>query len=164
LGMKMEIDPEKVLDFNRSLQEGAVLAWSANPYSWSLQYLTSVAQHYGLDPATPLREASPEQIEVILYGTKGEKVPVVYRSEDGQEWRQEARFEGIINNLARRYRETNSESMRREIQENYMTFRPCLTCHGARLRRESLAVTVSGKNISELTAMSVSVLRKFLRE
>ena len=96
---------------------------------------------------------------MILYGTRGEKVPVVYRAKDGREWRHEARFEGIVNNLTRRYRETHSEGMRREIQENYMTFRPCLTCRGARLRRESLAVTVNGKNISQLTALSVSALR-----
>jgi len=164
LGTKMEIDPEKVLDFSKSLQDGAVLAWSAYRDSWSLQYLTSVGKHYGLDPATPLREATPEQIDVILYGTRGEKVPVVYRGKDGREWRHEVRFEGIVNNLTRRYRETHSEGMRQEIQEKYMTFRPCHTCRGSRLRRESLAVTVNGKNISELTALSVSALRKFLRE
>ncbi len=163
LGMKMEIDPEKVLDLNKSLQEGAVLAWSAYRNSWSLQYLTSVGKYYGLDPATPLREATPEQIEVILYGTKGKKVPVTYRGEDGREWRHEVRFEGVVNNLARRYRETNSESIRQEIQEKYMAIRPCQACRGTRLRRESLAVTVNGKNISEVTALSVSAARRFLQ-
>jgi excinuclease ABC subunit A len=123
-----------------------------------------VGKHYGLDPATPLREATPEQIDVILYGTQGKKVPVVYKAKDGREWRHEARFEGIVNNLTRRYRQTHSEGMRREIQEKYMAFRPCLTCQGSRLRRESLAVTVNGKNISQITAFSVSALRRFLRE
>lgn len=163
LGMKMEVDPEKILDPDKSLKEGAVLAWSSQRNSWSLQYLTSVGKHYGLDPATPLREATPEQIEVILYGTQGKKVPVSYQGENGREWQHEVRFEGIVNNLNRRYRETHSEGMRRDIQEKYMAIRPCLACRGARLRRESLAVTVNGKNISRVTAFSVAVARRFLQ-
>src|SRR5690554_5922278 len=164
LGVKMEIDPEKVLNKNKSLNSGGVLAWSANHNSWSLQYLGSVAKHYGLDRDLPLKEATPEQLNVILYGSQGEKVPVVYRGENGREWRRQVRFEGIVKNLARRYRDTHSESMRRDIQERFMTIRPCTECNGARLRRDILAVTVAEKNISTLTALSVTAVRRFLHE
>ena len=162
LGTKMEIDPEKVLDLQRSLQEGAVRAWSAYRDSWSLQYLTSVGKHYGLDPATPLREATPEQIDVILYGTQGKKVPIIYRAKDGREWRHEARFEGIVNNLTWRYRQTHSEGMRREIQENYMTFRPCLPA-GVLPPPGEPGSYGERENISQLTLFP-SRARKFLRK
>lgn len=161
LGMKMEIDPEKVLDPERSLNKGAVLAWSSDQSSWSMQYLTGVARHYGLDPDLPLKKATKKQVEAILYGTQGEKIEVAYKGENGREWRQQVRFEGIINNLTRRYRDTQSEYMRNEIQEKFMTIRPCGECRGARLRRESLAITVGGVNISKLTAFPVVKLREF---
>ena len=94
----------------------------------------------------PLKEATPEQLQVILYGTGGEKFEVVYNSGDGlRSHRMMAKFEGIVHNLERRYRETQSEHMRQEIQEKYMTIRPCTECNGARLRRESLAVTVGSQ-------------------
>lgn len=161
LGIKMEIDPEKVLDLELSLKNGAVLPWSSNGSSWSLQYLTSVAKHYGLDPDLPLKKATKKQLEAILYGTHGEKVEVEYSSENGRQWRQQVRFEGIVNNLSRRYRDTNSEYMRKEIQEKYMTIRPCTDCQGARLRREILGITIGGMNISQVTALPVAESRKF---
>lgn len=164
LGVKMEIDPAKVIDPAKSLNEGGVLAWSSDQNSWSLQYLTSVARHYGLNPDLPLGEATPEQLNAILYGSQGEKIDVTYKGDDGREWRQHVRFEGIINNLSRRYLETNSEYMRQEIQDKFMTIRPCGECKGARLRRESLAVTVGGLNISRLTALPVSEARGFLQK
>ena len=162
LGFKMEIDPEKVLDPEKSVAEGGVRPWSSHRSSWSLQYLTSVAKFYGLDPSLPLKEATPTQREALLYGSGNDKIPVVYRNKDGREWQQQARFEGIVNNLNRRYRETNSEYMRREIEDKYMTIRACTTCAGTRLRRESLAVKVGGLNISELTALSITEVHSFL--
>ena len=164
LGFKMEVDPAKVLDLERSLNNGAVLPWSSDRSSWSMQYLMGVARHYGLDPDLPLKKASKKQLDAILYGSQGEKIEISYKGENGREWRQQVRFEGIINNIARRHRDTNSEYMRQEIQEKYMTIRPCGDCRGARLRRESLAVTVGGVNISELTAFTVMKSREFLQK
>ncbi|NLM37775.1 MAG: excinuclease ABC subunit UvrA, partial [Firmicutes bacterium] len=161
LGFKQEIDPEKILDQNRSLREGAVLPWSANESSWSLQYLLSVARYYGLDPDRPLKEATPTQIKAILYGSGREKIPVVYHSNNGRQWRQQIRFEGIINNLRRRYRTTDSEAIRQEFEERFMTMRPCSSCHGARLRPESLAVKIGSYNISQVTAFSIAKARQF---
>lgn len=161
LGFKLEIDPEKVLDKNRSLREGAVLPWSANQSSWSLQYLLSVARHYGLDPDRPLKEATSTQINAILYGSGREKIPVVYQGSNGRQWRQQVRFEGIINNLSRRYRQTESEAIRQDFENRFMTMRPCSSCHGARLRPESLAVKINAYNISQVTAFSIAKAKKF---
>ncbi|HEY8391467.1 MAG TPA: excinuclease ABC subunit UvrA [Capillibacterium sp.] len=162
LGFKLEIDPAKVLDPNRSLREGAVLAWSADENSWSLQYLLCVARYLHLDPDLPLAKATPEQIHALLYGTGHEKIPVVYRGEDGRQVKQQIRFEGIVNNLNRRYHSTQSDYIRQEIEQKYMTFSPCTACHGARLRPESLAVKLGPYNISELTALSIKQIRQFL--
>ncbi len=162
LGIKMEIDPDKVLDKNKSLKDGGVRAWSSDHTSWSLQYLISVAKHYGLDPDLPLKKATPTQLQAILYGSGKEKIPVFYKEEDGKEWQQHIRFEGIINNLNRRYRDTHSEYMRQDIQEKFMTIRNCTECKGARLRRESLAVKIGAFNISQVTALSIAEARAFL--
>ena len=162
LGIKMEIDPDKVLDKNKSLKDGGVRAWSSDHTSWSLQYLISVAKHYGLDPDLPLKKATPTQLQAILYGSGKEKIPVFYKEEDGKEWQQHIRFEGIINNLNRRYRDTHSEYMRQDIQEKFMTIRNCTECKGARLRRESLAVKIGAFNISQVTALSIAEARAFV--
>ena len=161
LGFKLEIDPEKILDKNRSISEGAVLPWSANQSSWSLQYLLSVARHYGLDPDLPLKDATATQVDAILYGSGREKIPVVYQGKNGREWRQEVRFEGIINNLSRRYRRTDSEAIRQDFENRFMTVRPCSSCHGARLRPESLAVKIGSYNISQVAAFSIDKAKTF---
>mgnify|MGYP000968194325 CR=1 FL=1 len=161
LGFKMEIDPDKVIDKNRSLNGGGVVAWSSDQNSWSLQYLRSVAKHYNLDPDLPLKKATSEQIQAILYGSGREKIAVRYQGDDGKEWRQHVRFEGIINNLNRRYRNTHSEYIRRDIEEKFMTIRACADCNGARLSRESLAITINNLNISQVTAFSISEAKKF---
>src|SRR5690554_7143836 len=97
LGFKLEIDPEKILDKNRSISKGAVLPWSANQSSWSLQYLLSVARHYGLDPDLPLKDATATQVDAILYGSGREKIPVVYQGKNEREWRQEDRKSTRLN-------------------------------------------------------------------
>ncbi len=162
LGFKMEIDPQLVLDLDKSLNEGAIKAWSADQDSWSLQYLKSVAKKYKIDPDKPLRKATKEQLEILLYGTKGEKIEISYQGPD-REFRHAASFEGVAHNLERRYRETQSDFMRREI-EKYMTIKPCAACQGARLKPESLSVYIGGLNISELTRKSVLDASTFLRQ
>lgn len=160
LGFKMEIDPELLIDKERSLNQGGIRAWSSDEESWSLQYLRSVARKYGLDPDRPLKEATPEQLEVLLYGTNGDKIEIHYQGHD-REFKHLTAFEGVARNLERRYLETNSEYMRREI-ERYMSNKPCTTCEGTRLKKESLAVLLGGVNISQVTALSVIEAKRFL--
>jgi excinuclease ABC subunit A len=162
LGFKMEIQPELVLDLDKSLNEGGIKAWSADQDSWSLQYLKSVAKKYKIDPDRPLRKATKEQIDVLLYGTQGEKIEVSYQGPD-REFRHTAAFEGVAHNLERRYRETQSDFMRREI-EKFMAIKPCAACQGARLKRESLSIYIGGLNISQLTTKSVLEAQTFLQQ
>lgn len=160
LGFKMEIDPELIIDKERSLNQGGIKAWSRDEDSWSLQYLRAVARKYGLDPDKPLKEATPKQLEVLLYGTGGEKIEINYQGQD-REIKHIATFEGVAHNLERRYLETQSEYIRRDI-ERYMSNRPCTTCRGSRLKEESLSVLVGGINLSQLTAFSVIEAKQFL--
>ncbi|NCP86980.1 MAG: excinuclease ABC subunit UvrA [Anaerolineae bacterium CG_4_9_14_3_um_filter_57_17] len=156
LGSKLEIDPQRVLDPEKSLADGALIAmeWNnvrddATPgYYW--QMLEAMSHAYHIDMNKPFRELSPEQQEIILRGTKGERVRVHYRNREGRIASFDAAFEGVLGNLERRYRETNSEYIRSKISE-YMSDRPCPTCQGKRLRPEALAVTVADANILEVT-------------
>ncbi len=160
LGFKMEVDPDLLINQELSLNQGGIKGWSSDEESWSLQYLRSVARKYGLDPDRPLKEASAKQLDVLLYGTQGEKIDIHYQSQD-REFRHMAAFEGVAHNLERRYRETQSEYMRREI-ERYMSNKPCTICQGARLKKESLSVLIGGKNISQVTSLSVIDTKQFL--
>ena len=160
LGNKLEIDPDRVIDPEKSLCDGALIAmeWNnvredGNPgYYW--QMLEAMAQHYRIDMDKPFKELSPEHQELVLHGTQGEKVRLHYHNRDGRQATFDTAFEGVIGNLQRRYRETNSEYIREKISE-YMSDRPCPTCQGKRLRPEALAVTVSGTNILEITEWPV---------
>jgi excinuclease ABC subunit A len=160
LGNKLEIDPDRVIDPEKSLCDGALIAmeWNnvredANPgYYW--QMLEAMAQHYHIDMNKSFRELSAEQQDLVLHGTRGEKVRLHYHNRDGRQATFDAAFEGVIGNLERRYRETNSEYIREKISE-FMSDRPCPTCHGKRLRPESLAVTVNGDNILQVTEWPV---------
>ncbi len=161
LGSKLEIDPERVIDPERSLSEGALIAleWSNlredgnQGYYW--QMLEAMAHHYHIDLNKPFKDLSPQHQELILRGTKGERVRVHYRNREGRTANFEAAFEGIIGNLERRYRETNSEYIRAKISE-YMTDRPCPACGGKRLRPEALAVTVADENILTVTEWPIN--------
>ena len=160
LGVKMEIDPKLVINKELSLNQGAIKGWSSDQESWSLQYLKSVARKYEIDPDLPLKRLTPEQLQVILYGSGDEKVEVSYQGRD-REFRHATTFEGVARNLERRYRETNSEYMRHEIAR-FMTIKPCAACQGTRMKRESLSVLIGDLNISQLTALSVAGAKKFL--
>jgi excinuclease ABC subunit A len=161
LGSKLEIDPEHVIDPDKSLADGALIAmeWNnvredGNPgYYW--QMLEAMSHHYHIDMNKPFKELSQEQRDLVLRGTKGEKVRVHYHNRDGRSATFDAAFEGMIGNLERRYRETNSEYIRSKISE-YMTDRPCPTCGGKRLRPEALAVTVADANILQITEWPVN--------
>lgn len=160
LGSKLEIDPEQVIDPEKSLADGALIAmeWNnvredGNPgYYW--QMLEAMSHHYHIDMNKPFKELAQEQQDLVLRGTKGEKVRVHYHNRDGRSATFDAAFEGMIGNLERRYRETNSEYIRSKISE-YMTNRLCPTCGGKRLRPEALAVTIADANILNITEWPV---------
>ncbi|HEY3310705.1 MAG TPA: excinuclease ABC subunit UvrA [Anaerolineales bacterium] len=160
LGSKLEIDPDKVIDPEKSLSDGAMIAmeWNnvredGNPgYYW--QMLEAMSRHYHIDMDKPFKDLSQEQQDLVLRGTKGEKVRVHYHNRDGRSATFDAAFEGMIGNLERRYRETSSEFIRSKISE-YMTNRPCPTCGGKRLRPEALAVTIDDANILTITEWPV---------
>ncbi len=165
LGSRLEIDPDRVVDPDKSLAEGALIAMEWNNlredsgYYWQL--LEAVAQHFRIDMDKPFRELPPEKQRLILYGTQGERVRVHYQNRDGRQATFETPFEGVIGNLERRYRETASEYIREKISE-YMSDRPCPTCQGRRLRPEALAVTVAGANIMEVTDWPVRRLLEWV--
>ncbi len=158
LGHIVKIDPDLVIpDKSLSINEGAisVTGWSnSDKNSVASMYYAGLAEHYGFSLDTPVEDLPDEIVDILLYGTKGEKIKLTYDRKYSKGY-QYARFEGIINNLNRRHDETNSEWMKAEI-ESYMVNMPCHACHGARLRPESLAVTVKGLNINQITDMSIS--------
>ncbi|HEX8992497.1 MAG TPA: excinuclease ABC subunit UvrA [Anaerolineales bacterium] len=159
LGNKLEIDPDLLIpDKDVSLNDGAIVAmeWGGpreeGGYYW--QALQGAARYFGIDLDKPVRELTKEQLDLILYGTRGKEIPIKYKSARGHEFTFARDFEGVIGNLERRYRETNSEFIRERITE-YMSDKPCPTCHGQRLRPEAIAVTVAGANIIEVTSWPI---------
>jgi excinuclease ABC subunit A len=156
LGVKMEIDPELVMpNKSLSLQEGAILPWSRSSMTgtWYFRILEGAARKHGFRTDIPVRELTKKQLDVVFYGDPG-KVTVTYNNSSGHTNKWETKFEGVITNLSRRYKETDSEYMRQEF-ERYMAQVPCQTCGGARLKPESRAVKVGDRNITETTALSI---------
>ncbi|MHB1569803.1 MAG: excinuclease ABC subunit UvrA, partial [Solirubrobacteraceae bacterium] len=153
LGSQMEIDPELVVpDPSLSIGEGAIAPWAASASDYYDQLAQAISERYGVDLETPWRELAPEDREFFLYGTNGERLQISYRNRFGRKRSYATQFEGIVQGLERRYRETDSDWAREKIEE-YMTLRPCPDCGGARLRPESRAVLVAGTAIHEFTAL-----------
>jgi excinuclease ABC subunit A len=159
LGSKLEIDPERIIpDTDRSLNEGAIasMEWSGpkeeGGYYW--QALEAAAHAYRIDLDKPVRELTQDQLNVILYGTGDRQVQMTYKNTNGHEFKFSRAFEGIITNLERRYKETNSEYIREKISE-FMSDRPCPACGGKRLNPSALAVTVDDVNIIAVTSWPV---------
>ncbi|HEY8770790.1 MAG TPA: excinuclease ABC subunit UvrA [Thermoleophilaceae bacterium] len=154
LGSQMEIDPELIVpDPSLSLSQGAILPWSTSASNYYEQMTQAIAEKWEVDLDTPWEDLPEDVTETFLYGTDGERVYVSYRNRYGRRRSYMARFEGIVHNLERRYKETDSDYSREKIEE-YMTMSPCPECGGARLRPESLAVTVGGLGIHEFTHLS----------
>ena len=164
LGSLMKIDPALIVPNEElSLKKGAINAtgWqSSNASSIAGMYLAALGEKYGFSLDTPFKELSSEAKKVILYGTGSERIHVEYHKEFG-EGSYDSPFEGVIPNLERRYRETQSDFMKREIEE-YMANIPCPDCNGKRLKKESLSVTVGGMNIAEISDMTVRHAREKL--
>jgi excinuclease ABC subunit A len=156
LGMRLELDPDLIIpNKDLSLAQGAIQPWAraASTSQWYYRLLEAVAEKYGFSPHVPVRELSPQHMRIILYGAP-EPVAVRFTNQHGRTSVYETTYEGVIPNLERRYRETESDYVRAEI-ERYMRESPCPSCKGARLRPESLAVTVDGMNIYEVTRMDI---------
>jgi excinuclease ABC subunit A len=154
LGSQMEIDPDLIVpDPSLSLADGAILPWSTSASNYYEQMTQAIADRWEVDMETPWEELPEEVQTCFLYGTDGERVYVSYRNRYGRRRSYMTTFEGIVPNLTRRYRETDSDYIREKIEE-YMTLHPCPDCNGTRLRPESLAVKVGGIGIHELTKMS----------
>jgi excinuclease ABC subunit A len=165
LGFQMKVDVDLVIpNKNKSLNEGAinVSGWnSAAKDSMCAMYFKGLSEHYGFGLDTPVKDLPEEALNALLFGTGGKKIKFLFERSYGNGSYLSA-FEGVINNLERRYRETNSDWMKMEI-ESYMTSNTCPDCNGARLKKEVLAVTVGGRNIDEVTHMSISSAAGFFR-
>ncbi|MBE6898471.1 MAG: excinuclease ABC subunit UvrA [Ruminococcaceae bacterium] len=165
LGTYMSIDPNLVIpDRSRSIAGGAIRCsgWYYAEGGIAQAYFQSLAKHYGFSLDTPVNELPQKVVDILLYGSKGEKIKMVRETHSGKA-EYETEFEGIVNNLERRFRETSSTWMREELT-TWMSSVDCPDCHGARLKPESLAVTVGGKNIYEICQLSVVKLLEFFEQ
>ena len=163
LGVKMELDPAMVIpNKNLTIAEGAIVPWSrtATVSSWYIRLLNALARKHGFALNTPVKGLTPEQLDLVFYGDKG-PITLHYTGAGGHENKWDTSFEGVINNLTRRYKETDSDYIRTEI-EKYMAEVPCAACKGARLKPESLAVTVDGYNIHRISKMSVGEAQEWV--
>lgn len=164
LGAKMIVDPELLVS-NPSLtiEEGAFEAWAGSTSNYYPQFLAAVCEHYDIPNNVPVSELSADHMKKIMYGTGGEKIKFRYENDFGFTKEALVPFEGIVRNLERRYRETASDGIREYI-EQYMSAKPCQSCKGQRLKRETLAVTVSGKNVAYVTDLSIGEASRFFAE
>ena len=164
LGYLMKIDPDLILpDKNKTLYDG-VKAFGVSSMkkgdTMAKMYFESIGEYYGVDIKQPIKKLPKDFVDKILYGTGNEKIDFIYQSSIGTR-KFTAPFEGVIPTLERRYRDTKSQGMR-DFYEMYMSNADCEVCHGARLKKESLAVTVGSKNINELTDMPVNKIKDYL--
>src|SRR4051812_12474944 len=162
LGSQQEIDPDLLVpDGSVSIADGALVPWSVGNSSFYESVISAICERYEIDPDAPWDELTDEEKNRFLYGTNGERVYVQYRNRMGRRRSYMLAFEGIVPSLERRYKETDSAQQRERIEE-YMSFRPCPVCKGARLKPEVLAVTVGDRSIHEFTRMSVTRALEFL--
>ncbi len=161
LGDKLEFDPDLVIpDKSLSIEEGAIIPWG-EAASYYVSRLQAVGEEYGFDISTPIKRLNKTQLNVVLYGSEK---PIKFKLRTPESyWEHEGEFEGVMNWLKRRYHETRSENVRYHLYR-YMSTVPCSDCKGQRLRPESLAVTISGKSIAQVSAMSIKAVLDFLAE
>ncbi|HUK57222.1 MAG TPA: excinuclease ABC subunit UvrA [Nitrospiria bacterium] len=154
LGSTMDLDPDRIVpDKNLTLRGGAIKPWEKRFSAYYYQMMESVAKHYGFDLRTPFKDLKPEYQRVLLYGSGSEEITFQYDS-DGHRHAFHRTFEGVVGNLQRRFRETDSSYIREEIAQ-YMGTHSCKVCKGERLKPESLAVKIGGKSIAEATRFSI---------
>jgi excinuclease ABC subunit A len=164
LGTRMYFDADLVVpNPDLSIREGAIVPWEKRLSGWYHQTLDALAKAYKFDIRTPFRELPAKAREIILHGSKGEKVEFWWEEDGGRRHTYWKEFEGVINNLERRFRETDSDQVREEL-EKYMNVMPCPTCEGARLKKEALFVKIGDRNIRDVTALSITEALKFFGE
>ena len=166
LGYKLEVDPDLVIpNKNLSLAEGAVQPWERSGTSkpWFTSLLESLSEAYDFSTKVPVKKLKKKHLDLILYGNKDKTIKMRHLTKRGKTYEWDTSFEGVINNMTRRYRETESDWMRSEI-ERYMASRPCKACEGRRLKPGALAVTVCGLNIMELTDKSIGQALEWLKQ
>ena len=163
LGVKQFFDPERVVVNNElSLAGGAIRGWDRKT-TYYFHMIQSLAKHYDFDIETPFNELDAKLQEIVLYGSGKEKIEFFYANARGTQVRQKHRFEGVIPNLERRYRETESSAVREELSR-FLNSQPCPDCHGTRLNRAARHVFVDGRSLPEITTLSVGDARQFFSE
>jgi len=163
LGTMLEVDTNIVLNPRLTISEGGVLPWSRlfEHYTWTSKVIESVAKKYGFSCDVPIGELSKEAKKIILYGApKGEKTKVTYTNREGESNIFNANFEGVVPNLIRRHKETNSDYIRTEI-EKFMVREDCDVCHGSRLKKEALSVVIDEKSVYDITELSIDNCKKW---
>ena len=166
LGYKLEVDPDLVVfNKNLSLSEGAIAPWTrgGTSNSWYMSLLESVARSHGFSAKIPVKELAPDQLDLVLYGNKSKKVTITHITHQGRTYSWDTTFEGVIPNLQRRYRDTESDHSRQEI-ERYMAARSCKSCGGKRLRPEALAVSICGLGIMDVCAKNIAEALDWVRD
>jgi excinuclease ABC subunit A len=161
LGSKLEVDVELVIpNYDLTLKEHAIAPWEPTSSQYYPQLLEAVCNHYGIDMNTPVKDLPKNQLDKILYGSNGDKVYFRYENDFGQLREGHIEFEGVIRNVERRYKDTSSDFIREQM-EKYMGQQPCPTCKGYRLKKESLAVLINGRHVSEVTDLSIEEAQEF---
>ncbi len=164
LGAQQEIDPDLLVpDTSLSIDDGALVPWAVGGSGFYESVIQAIADRYEVPTDVPWQDLTEVEQDYFLYGTDGDKVYVAYRNRMGRRRSYMVDFEGIVASLQRRYRETDSSTQRERIEE-YMSFRPCPVCKGARLKPEVLAVTVGEKNIHEFTKLSITRALQFIEQ
>jgi excinuclease ABC subunit A len=162
LGAQLEIDPELLVpDPSLTIADGAIVPWSVGNSGFYEGVVQAIAERYEIDLDTPWAQLTDEQQSFFLHGTNGERIYITYRNRMGRKRQYTMAFEGIVNSLQRRYKETDSSTQRERIEE-YMSFRPCPACDGARLKPEVLAVTIGGRSIHGFSQLSVTAALAFI--
>jgi excinuclease ABC subunit A len=164
LGSQMIVDPDLLVpDSSLTIEDGAFEAWAGSTSNYYPQFLAAVCDHYKIPRDVPVSELTAEQMKTILYGTNGEKIRFRYENDFGHSKEALVPFEGVVRNLERRYRETFSDGIREHI-ESYMSSKPCPKCKGQRLKPETLAVIINGRNIAYVTSLSIGEAQRWFEE
>jgi excinuclease ABC subunit A len=164
LGTRMYFDPDLVVpNPDLSIRDGAIAPWEKRLSGWYHLTLEALAKAYKFDIRTPFKKLPEKARDIILHGSRGELVEFWWEEDGGRRHTYAKEFEGVLNNLERRWRESDSDQVREEL-ERYMNVMPCPTCQGARLKKEALFVRISGRNICDLTALSIKDALVFFTE
>lgn len=164
LGSKLEVDVDLVIPNKElTLKQHAIAPWEPTSSQYYPQLLEAVCNHYGVDMDMPFKDIPQHLLDKVLYGSKGDKIYFRYENDFGQIREGQIEFEGVIRNVERRYKETSSDWIREQM-EKYMGEQPCQVCKGHRLKKETLAVLISGRHISHVTGLSIEEAHHFFNE